>query len=102
MNIPFLSKPNKTVTNQPVSDKDPSSPLKLSLVDAIAPASIDIDFGHLKINNRYFKSFFVSNYPRYVSPDWLEPLINFNHSLNVSMFIYPSQSSNVLDNLKRK
>ncbi|MBI2021465.1 ATP-binding protein [Candidatus Daviesbacteria bacterium] len=75
---------------------------QLSLADVIAPSEIEIDFGHLRIGNMYYKSFFVSNYPRYVEPNWLEPLINFEHTLNISMFIYPSTSKNVLDDLKRK
>lgn len=127
MNLPFLGKAadNKnsqastskqipttngkpiTVTgnNKAASDINPSpgqGELKLSLQDTIAPSSMEVDFTYLKLNERYFRSFFVSNYPRYVTPNWLEPLINFDHSLNISMFIYPSQSNTVLDSLKKK
>lgn len=74
----------------------------ISLVDAIAPLEVEIDFAHLRLNQTIYRTFFVSGYPRFVSPNWLEPLISFEHSLNVSMFIYPTKSAGVLDELKRK
>ncbi|MBI2020438.1 ATP-binding protein [Candidatus Daviesbacteria bacterium] len=74
----------------------------MTISDVIAPAEIEVDFNELNINDRFFRSYFVSNYPRFVEPNWLEPLISFDHSLFISMFIYPSESAGVLDELKRK
>ena len=74
----------------------------VSIQDIIAPESIDVDFNHLKIGNAYFRTLFVAGYPRYVSANWLAPLINFEHSLEVSMFIYPVEGREVLDELRRK
>lgn len=76
--------------------------LQLTLEDVLAPSEIEVDFNHLRIASRFFRTYFVSNYPRFVQPNWLEPLISFDHSLLISMFIYPSQSQGVLDELKRK
>jgi type IV secretory pathway VirB4 component len=45
---------------------------------------------------------FVAGYPRFVSANWLEPLISFNHTLDIAMYIYPTRSEEVLENLKRK
>ncbi|MBI2596672.1 ATP-binding protein [Candidatus Daviesbacteria bacterium] len=75
---------------------------QLTLEDVLAPSEIEVDFNNLRIDNRFFRTYFVSDYPRFVEPNWLEPLISFDHSLLISMFIYPSQSSGVLDELKRK
>jgi type IV secretory pathway VirB4 component len=74
----------------------------VSIQDVIAPESIDVDFNQLKIGNTYFRTLFVAGYPRYVSANWLAPLINFEHSLDVSMFIYPVEGREVLDELRRK
>ncbi len=74
----------------------------ISILDVIAPSEMEVDFSFLRINSSYFRSYFVSNYPRFVEANWLEPLISFNHSLSISMFIYPSMSKGVLDDLKRK
>ncbi len=75
---------------------------QLTLEDVLAPSEMEADFNNLRIDGRLFRSYFVSNYPRFVEPNWLEPLISFDHSLLISMFIYPSESSGVLDELKRK
>jgi type IV secretory pathway VirB4 component len=74
----------------------------VSVQDVIAPPAIEVDFDHLKVGTMYFRTLFVSGYPRYVSANWLAPLINFDHSLDVSMFIYPVEGRSILDKLRRK
>ncbi len=73
-----------------------------SLADIIAPSSVEIDFNFIRVGERFYKTFFVVGYPRFVSPNWLSPVIDFDHSLNISMFIYPTASSDVLNDLRRK
>jgi len=86
----------------------PSSPQSslergmVSLPDIIAPSSVEVDFSTIRVGERFYKTFFVVGYPRFVSASWLSPLIDFDHSLNISMFIYPTQASDVLSNLRRK
>jgi conjugal transfer ATP-binding protein TraC len=74
----------------------------VSVQDVIAPGAIEIDFDHLKIGNKYFRTLFVAGYPRFVTANWLAPLINFDHSLDVAMYIYPVEGKSVLDELRRK
>ena len=74
----------------------------VSVQDIIAPPSIDIDFNHLKIGETFVRTIFVSGYPRFVGANWISPLINFNHTLTLSMFYYPVESRGVLDDLRRK
>jgi conjugal transfer ATP-binding protein TraC len=74
----------------------------VSLTDVIAPSSVEVDFNYIRVGERFYKTFFIVGYPRYVSPNWLSPVIDFNHSLNISMFIYPTSASDVLSDLRRK
>lgn len=74
----------------------------VTIQDIIAPEAIEIDFTYQKINSTYTRTLFVAGYPRSVPANWLSPLINYPHRLSVSMFIYPADSSEILDNLKRK
>jgi len=74
----------------------------VSIKDMIAPSFIEVDFNHLKIDQKYYRTLFVTAYPRYVSANWLYSLITFDHPLYISMFIYPTESKTVLDELKRK
>lgn len=74
----------------------------VSIKDMIAPSFIETDFNHLKIDEKYYRTLFVTAYPRYVSANWLYSLITFDRPLYISMYIYPTESKTVLDELKRK
>ncbi|PIP62606.1 hypothetical protein COW98_03170, partial [Candidatus Roizmanbacteria bacterium CG22_combo_CG10-13_8_21_14_all_35_9] len=74
----------------------------VSIKDLIAPSYIEVDFNHLKIDEKYYRTLYVVGYPRYVSANWLYSLVTFDHPLYISMYIYPTESKNVLDDLKRK
>lgn len=70
--------------------------------DIIAPEAIEVDFSDIKINDTYYRTLFVAGYPRFVNANWLSPLINFPHSLSISMFIYPIDGKGVIEDLRRK
>lgn len=74
----------------------------VSTQDLIAPEAIEVDFNHLKIGEKYTRSLFIAGYPRFVAANWLSPLINFDHSLDISMFIYPIEGKAIMDDLRRK
>jgi len=74
----------------------------VSLKDVIAPSFIEVDFNNLKIDDKYYRTLYVVGYPRYVNANWLYSLITFDHPLYISMYIYPTESKNVLDEMKRK
>ncbi len=74
----------------------------MSVQDIVAPPAIEVDFDHLKIGDTYFRSLFVAGYPRFVSANWLAPLINFDHTLEIAMYHYPVEAKDVLSELKRK
>lgn len=95
------SKP-KSKINAPTSPQSPLERGMISLADIVAPSSVEVDFSSIRVGERFFKTFFVVGYPRFVSASWLSPLIDFDHSLNISMFAYPILSSDVLSNLRRK
>ncbi len=74
----------------------------LNVRDIIAPSAIEIDFNDIRIGGMYYRTFFVSGYPRFVGANWLSPIINFDHTLLMSMFYYPIKSKVILDDLRRK
>ncbi|MCL4397925.1 ATP-binding protein [Patescibacteria group bacterium] len=89
------------ITNQAVNRLQPTSPSS-SVLDIIAPEKIEVDFNFVKISETYFRTFFIANYPRFVSASWLSPIIDFDSSQDLAMFIYPVESRDILSNLKRK
>jgi len=104
MELPFLKKNDKG--NQTATPENDAvfqlGQGMVSVQDIIAPGAIEVDFDFLKIGNKYFRTLFVAGYPRFVTANWLGPLINFDHSLDIAMYIYPVEGKSVLDNLRRK
>lgn len=74
----------------------------VSLEDIIAPSAIEVDFDYIKIGNMYYRTLYVVGYPRFVGANWLAPLINFDHTLEIALFHYPVESKEILEELKRK
>ena len=74
----------------------------VSVKDIIAPPAIEVDFDFIKVGSTYFRTLFVVGYPRFVQANWLAPLINFEHTLEIAMYSYPVEAKGVLDDLKRK
>lgn len=70
--------------------------------DLIAPSSVKITTGNLEIGTKLARSFFVLTYPRIISSGWLEGLVNADIQMDISIFIYPRDSSQVLKELKGK
>lgn len=74
----------------------------IDVKDIIAPSAIEVDFNHMLVGSKYFRTFFASAYPRTVTPNWLSPLINFEYPIDISTFYYPVDSGLILQRLKRK
>jgi conjugal transfer ATP-binding protein TraC len=73
-----------------------------SIKDLIAPASMDIEYEKIRIDGVYAQSFYVFSYPRYLDANWLAPLINFDVTMDISQFIYPISSDQIMRTLKKK
>jgi len=74
----------------------------MSVIDLIAPSSVEVDFRYIRVGESFYTTLFIAGYPRYVSPGWLQPIIDYDHTMDMSMFCYPTSSSDVLADLKRK
>jgi type IV secretory pathway VirB4 component len=117
------SKKTKQVTEQPEAEIDLSTfPPKLSdkqkkeieeaekifneglmtLKDLIAPSAMKVKYKGLEISGLHTRSFFVFSYPRYINTNWLSPVINFDATMDISMYIYPTDSAQIMKVLKTK
>lgn len=99
----FKKKQNDKESSQKAND-----PLELvkqgsiSVLDLIAPSSIEVDFKYIRIGDKFHKTLFVIDYPRFVSPNWLSILIDHKQTMTISMFLYPVEREDILTNLRRK
>jgi conjugal transfer ATP-binding protein TraC len=97
--------PGKTPQAQPQKNPQAVKTLEkgmVSLIDVIAPSSVEVDFKYIRVGERFYTTLFMVGYPRFVSPNWLQPLIDYDHTLDISMFCYPTSSADVLTDLRRK
>ena len=70
--------------------------------DMIAPAMMRIDATKLQIGDTYIRTIFTYAYPDVLEGNWLSPLINWDVKFDVSMFIYPIDSSRVMKYLRKR
>jgi conjugal transfer ATP-binding protein TraC len=70
--------------------------------DLISPSSVSVTTGQLSMGTKLVRSFFVLTYSRIITSGWLEGVINADIPLDLSIFIYPEDSSKVLKDLKSK
>ncbi len=73
-----------------------------TLRDLIAPSSLKFESSHFELNGKFGRSFFVLAYPRFLSTNWLSFIIQAEGALDLSMFIYPIDSADILKKLKSK
>ena len=105
LNLPSFfggKKPDEKETNPVSAPVTVLSQGTTNVKDVIAPEAIEVDWSDIKINDTYYRTLFVAGYPRFVNANWLSPLINFPHSLSISMFIYPIDGKGVIEDLRRK
>ena len=74
----------------------------VNVKDIIAPSAIEVNFNNMVIGNKFFRSYFAVGFPNVVTPNWLEPIINFEYPIDLSTYYYPFETSEILKILKRK
>ncbi len=74
----------------------------VNMLDIIAPSSFEITANHIKIGEYYIRTLFTYTYPRYLQTNWLSPIINYDITADISMFIHPLESKEVMQNLRKK
>lgn len=106
MKIPFFSK--KEDKNKPEEAKKQKQAEKVlheglaDVLDIISPSDFIVNPNYLQLNNYYTRTIFVYTYPRYLQTNWLSAIINYDIVADISMFIYPLQNKEIMDNLKKK
>ena len=69
--------------------------------DIIAPAAFKIESDHVMINKKLATTFFVYAYPRFLQTNWFSPIINLDTTFDISMFIHPQSTAEILRNLRK-
>ncbi len=73
-----------------------------TLRDLISPSSIEIHSDYFRLGTKYGRTLYVYGYPRMLYTGWLSSIINIDEVIDVSMYIYPVDTSVVMKNLTKK
>jgi conjugal transfer ATP-binding protein TraC len=74
----------------------------LELQDVIAPSALKISPRELNLGDKIARTFFVMSYPRFLTDSWFAPIINLDKVLDISIFIHPADTAEVLKKFQKK
>ena len=73
-----------------------------TLRDLISPSSIEIHSAYFRLGTKYGRTIYVYGYPHTLYTGWLSSVINIDEVVDVSMYIYPVDTSVIMKNLRKK
>jgi type IV secretory pathway VirB4 component len=74
----------------------------IDMKDMIAPGAMEVGTKNIQLNDQYVRSFFVFNYPRFLETNWMNPIVNFDMTMDISIFVYPTESGQMMKILRKK
>ena len=74
----------------------------LELQDVIAPSALKITPREINLGDKIARTFFVMSYPRVLTDSWFSPIINLDRVLDISIFIHPIDSADILKKFQKK
>jgi conjugal transfer ATP-binding protein TraC len=74
----------------------------LELQDIIAPSALQITPKNLNLGDKIARTFFVISYPRFLTDNWFSPIINLDKVFDVSIFIHPIETTEILQSFQKK
>ncbi len=96
ISLPFLKKKEEEISDKIFEEE------AINIKDIIAPPHIGITQNHIKLGERFAKSFFIFSYPRYLTTGWFSPVINLNTPMDISFFVHPISTDMILKKLRKK
>ena len=90
------------ITTEYVKDEKAYRQGVVTIRDLIAPDSLKVNPSYVILGDKFLRTLFVINYPRYIGVGWFAPIINLNSTFDVSMFFYPVEAGIILKQLKKK
>ena len=73
-----------------------------SLADTVAPSALQITSNYIQFGEKYARTFFVITYPRFLTVNWMSPIINLDRVFNIAIFIHPADTGIILKKLRKK
>lgn len=75
---------------------------EMQLKDIIAPSALGIQPKNLNLGTNIVRSYFVISYPRFLTDNWLSPIINLDKVFDVAIHVVPLDTGDVMKTFQRK
>ena len=71
------------------------------LIDEIlAPSAVNVSSNYIQVGDRFSRTIFISNYPRFLNSGWFSNVINLDQELNIAFHIHPEDTAAILKKLR--
>src|SRR3990167_191933 len=90
----------KQLDAQQINQKELEQEKKRRLINVLAPPVVEIEADFIKLGGVFVRTLFISSYPRFLSQNWISPIINLDETVDVSIFIQPIPTESVLKKLE--
>lgn len=97
-----FTKKSPEVAISPVLPKDIYQAGVLELADVIAPSALKVSPRQLNLGDKVARTFFVMSYPRFLSDNWFSPIINLDKIFDISIGVYPVETSRALKDFRKR
>jgi len=74
----------------------------LSLPDVISPSALGINPRSINVSGKFSRIFFAVAYPHILNDSWLEPILNLEREMDVTIMIHPIDTADTLKKFQRK
>lgn len=74
---------------------------RATITDLIAPSALRVSSNFVQVGETFAKTIFVTTYPRFLQTAWFSPIINLDVPMDISMFIHPIETTEILKTLRR-
>jgi type IV secretory pathway VirB4 component len=102
--VALFSNPKKKneVKTLPIPTADVYEWATMELAEKIAPSAVEITPKSMRIGDKIIHTFFVISYPRYLTDNWLTPIINLDKIFDISIHINPIETAELLRHFQKK
>jgi len=98
----FSSKNKSGAKDLPILPSEVHEWATMELADKIAPSAIEITPKSMRIGDKTVRTFFVISYPRFLTDNWLTPIINLDKIFDIAIYINPIETSELLKHFQKK
>ena len=71
------------------------------LSDLIAPPAIKVAPRYIQVGETFAQTIFVMTYPKFLQSNWFSPIINMDLPMDISMFVHPIETYDILKTLRK-